>query len=321
MKGCCRYKYIASMNINICDGLDTGQLGAMAALANTIGSFWYNVNTMVSLYGKKAWRINDDSAVDGGYSGVDQSEKNWWYWGTGVIGSVFFVVAAILEGEHNGWRQGGPEGRARWNIMKHKDSLPLIGSVMNTVGGVLFLIGYAVYYNNWLGQKGANCGCNDYFIWLVCTTFAVGSLCFVFSSYFGLWMWKSQQFGLGKAKHLDSTDNHETGVKPCWIQQCFLILYNGAICIQWILFGFVSSYYCVFHDSAFRTMWFVEIGFKLFVYHCIIFLSSGVHRISDTRPPLSWMIYLLRGIAIYGFVSDAFALNAFANMKYSNLPL
>ena len=53
---------------------------------------------MVSLYGKKAWRINDDSAVDGGYSGVDQSEKNWWYWGTGVIGSVFFVVAAILEG-------------------------------------------------------------------------------------------------------------------------------------------------------------------------------------------------------------------------------
>ena len=65
---------------------------------------------------------------------------------------------------------------------------------MNTVGGVLFLVGYAVYYNNWVGQKGGNCGCNDYYIWFVCTTFTVGSLCFCFSSYFGLWMWKSQVF-------------------------------------------------------------------------------------------------------------------------------
>ena len=60
----------------------------------------YNVNTMVSLYGKKSWSLNS-TGEDGGYSGVDQSEKNWWYWGTGVIGSVFFVVAAVLEGPYS----------------------------------------------------------------------------------------------------------------------------------------------------------------------------------------------------------------------------
>jgi len=313
MGRCCRYKYFAIPNFMKGGALE---LGTLSALSNFLGSGWYNVNTMVSLYGKKTWSINT-IGDDGGYSGVDQSEKNWWYWGTGIIGSVFFIVAAILEGEHNGWRRCE---LARWNPAKHKDALPLIGSVMNTFGSVLFLLGYAVYYNNWIGQKDANCGCNDHYIWLVCTTFTVGSLCFTVSSYFGLWMWKCQQFGLGKAKHLDNNDKHEK--KPVdWGQQSFLLLYNGAICIQWLLLGFISSYYWQFHDHKFRTMWFVEIGFKLFVYFCIIFLSSGVHSIEHKRPPMNFLIYILRGIAIYGFISDSYTLHTFANMKYSNLPL
>merc|ERR1711924_335338 len=90
---------------------------------------------------------------------------------------------------------------------------------------------------------------------------------------------------------------------PDVIQQVFLWLYNGTICIQWCLFSFICAFYFEFSDNDFRTVWFFEIGFKLLVYHVIIFLASGSHR-TPPRPPWSYFVYGLRAIAIWGFISD-----------------
>ena len=69
---------------------------------------------------------------------------NLTYVGTGVVGSICFSLASVLEGEYNDWRQC------------QQMSLPIMMSHLNFWGANLFLFGYAVDYNKTADSLGAN---------------------------------------------------------------------------------------------------------------------------------------------------------------------
>merc|ERR1719506_1308341 len=81
--------------------------GHVASLLNLVGSLWYNICTM-SMFGWPPKRT--------------LLEFNLTYVGTGVAGSMCFILAALLQGEYNDWR------RCEW-------SLPVLTSHLNFWGG------------------------------------------------------------------------------------------------------------------------------------------------------------------------------------------
>merc|ERR1711908_78320 len=87
---------------------------------------------------------------------------NLGYATTGVVGSMFFAVGAILEGEYNGWRKiTSPEtfrNSAVWM------------SYFGFAGGLFFFIGYAFDYNHFADETEAIT------MWGVAIPFTIGSV-------------------------------------------------------------------------------------------------------------------------------------------------
>merc|ERR1712241_614495 len=69
-----------------------------------------------------------------------------------------------------------------------------MGSFLNTFGGVCFLVAASSgFFATWK-DGGLDYDQNN---WLVNFPYLIGSLAFWFGSYFSLWMWKNEQYGLG----------------------------------------------------------------------------------------------------------------------------
>ena len=153
------------------------------------------------------------------------------------------------------------------------------------------------------------------------------------------------QFGLGFATNLDLDSSRlsfeEDSLKPqipidhskaccgltCMVscgeeagkavsipQQLMMVFYIGNICINWCLLGFVFALYFEWRDDGVRDARLMEVGFKLLVYHGVIFLASALHRVPD-RVPWSYLMFFLRFTALYGFVTDTYLLSQYATMS------
>eukprot|EP00658_Telonema_sp_P-2_P027282 TRINITY_DN21098_c0_g1_i2.p1 TRINITY_DN21098_c0_g1~~TRINITY_DN21098_c0_g1_i2.p1 ORF type:complete len:288 (-),score=70.72 TRINITY_DN21098_c0_g1_i2:129-992(-) len=142
------------------------EAGHLGAASNLVGAVFYNINTMHGLWPKGGVRTTQ--------------EFDLWYVMTGVLGSAFFVGGAVCEGEHNGWRT---LDLGEWNPGRSKQALPKIMSVLNLLGGMLFLTAYAVDYNYYADNH------EHVQRWLVATPFTVGSVFFFVSSWIAMWMW------------------------------------------------------------------------------------------------------------------------------------
>jgi hypothetical protein len=262
---------------------------------------------------------------------------NLWYVMTGSVGSMFFVLSSICEGEHNNWRTFCPV--THWLPWVDKRAMARIASVLNFWGALCFFIAYIVDYNRTADEH------EWVEIYFVAGPFTVGSIFFAISSWIGLWMWKTEQFGLGFATHLDLDSSRvlfeEDSPKPqipvehskvccgltCMVscgegpgkavsipQQLMMVFYIGNICINWCLLGFGFALYFKWRDDGVRDARLMEIGFKLLVYHGVIFLASVLHRVPD-RVPWSYLMFFLRFTAVYGFVTDAYLLSRYATMS------
>jgi len=285
------------------------EMGETGALLNVMGAMWYNVNTMYGggLYGDPQF---------------DKSQYNWWYVGTGAVGSIFFIFASILEGEHNGWRKFTPrkDGRSwmsRWNPCAHKKGLPLWNSVMDFWGATLFLIAYMLYWNDEDSPASQNRWVTD---WWVAGPFTVGSIFFSISAWNGILMWKTQQFGLGYAKTLDE-DWDADKITGDLFQQFYLLVIIGNAVIVWCEMGFLFTLWYDYKNNALRNGFAMELWFKCIVYHGMVFMMSAVHK-APARPPYDLMYYGIILISTYGFISDAYVLAQYASfIDASDLPL
>ena len=161
----------------------------MGALCNVVGTLLFNLNTM-SMF---SWLA--DKTTLGGFNG--------WYFGTGAVGSAFFMLGAVFEGEHNNWRQ---VSCARFR------ELPFLMSILNFLGGFFFFVAYAVDVNRFADDLCAKGEC-AVTVWVVCAPFTLGSLCFLVSSWMSLWMWKKQEFGLGYNKEMVGLATKRVNIK------------------------------------------------------------------------------------------------------------
>jgi len=152
--------------------------GQVGVFFNCVGTLLFNVNTMTMF----DW-LADKTTTTG---------FNLWYVSTGTVGSACFMFGGIFEGEHNDWREIS---------MKRFKELPFLMSILNFLGGLLFLIAYAVDVNRYADSlcEDGQCGVTA---WVVCTPFTLGSIFFFIASWMSLWMWKKSEFGLGYSREM-----------------------------------------------------------------------------------------------------------------------
>lgn len=245
--------------------------GHIASLLNVVGALWYNIGTTTMF----------------GFPPVSPMlYYNLDYVTTGIIGSLCFAVAGVLQGEYNNWRNC-------------KASLPVAISHMNFWGSVLFLIGYGVNINKYASSFGV-----DSFMVLygVDFTFLVGSLCFLVGAWLDLIMWQQERYGLGFAKKLENYSE----VRADRNQLLTIAVTILNICFAWIRMSFAySEPSSRFTESG--LCW--SIAEKLIAYHGILFLLSILHKVPDQHP-WDYLTYAMRFIAGFGLVGQCVELHA-----------
>lgn len=63
-----------------------------------------------------------------------------------------------------------------------------------------------------------------------------------------------------------------------------------------------------------RDAWALEMFFKLLAYHGIMFLASAVHT-TPNQPPFGLLLYVMRFIALYGFITDCMLLHHWSTLN------
>jgi hypothetical protein len=136
------------------------------------------------------------------------------YVGTGAFGSICFIAGAAFEGHHNKWLD------KPWSRLKE---LPVWMAHFNFWGSVLFLVGYLADVNRAADTfcKQGSCALT---IWGVATPFTVGSLFFMFASWMSLWLWKTQNYGLGFGKTIVG---RTAGQLPTLLEKCCISIAVG----------------------------------------------------------------------------------------------
>ena len=268
--------------------------GHLGSLFNLIGASFFIINTM-AMFRPPAEGEGVNVTVTDAEKEAKNIDFNLWYVMTGGVGSFFFVLGAICEGEHNHWRQ------SPW---KHITELPILMSFLNFFGGVLFLVAYVVDFSGYADKTCADGDC-DATVWGVAGTFTTGSIFFLISSWMSLWMWKQQNFGLGFAKEMVGRSMVKVDLK----QQIMIVFYCANICLSWCRLGFVFSR--KFENESMEHALALDAGLKLLAYHCIMFLASALHT-TPKRHPFNYIFWCMRIIAIYGFVSEVYIVHEMA---------
>lgn len=278
------------------------ETGHIACILNLFGSFFYNIQTMSSVYTSESDLIKFD----------------FLYASMGAGGSFLFVLGAVLEGEHNGWRE---LTQHRW--FHSASSLPVWMSVLNFFGALLFMLAYAIDYNHVADNSKAIT------TWVVALPFTVGSFFFIIGSWISMWMWKNHQFGLGFAEDMDMDpvspkiqlgQVYPPDMKPVGVnrkQQSMMVVYLAAICVAYVKMGFLASsaeseLTFTGLEGDWHVAWYLEGFQKILVYHCIVFLASAIHK-TPQHPPFNYLLNGMRIVALYGFCSDVYILSLFAS--------
>merc|ERR1712032_295204 len=172
-----------------------------------------------------------------------------------------------------------------------KLSAPVIISHMNFWGGVLFLLAYAIDWNHFADKH------EPVTVWGVATPFTVGSACFLVAAFAELWMWKTENFGLGFAISLKTPRRREVQRQINRTAMFFIFIYFCNICMSGVRFGFVSA------SDLYRNIFEVTIIHKIIVYHFVLFVISVYHKIPKEHP-YDLLVYLARALAVFGAVAE-----------------
>eukprot|EP00747_Dinoflagellata_sp_TGD_P144317 gnl/TRDRNA2_/TRDRNA2_176479_c2_seq17.p1 gnl/TRDRNA2_/TRDRNA2_176479_c2~~gnl/TRDRNA2_/TRDRNA2_176479_c2_seq17.p1 ORF type:complete len:393 (+),score=52.08 gnl/TRDRNA2_/TRDRNA2_176479_c2_seq17:104-1282(+) len=253
--------------------------GHVASLLNVLGALWYNVCTM-SMFG---WPPKKTLL-----------EYNLTYVGTGVAGSVCFVVAALLQGEYNDWR------RYTW-------SLPVWISHFNFWGAALFLLGYAVDFNHTADDMGADSVLE---VSGVDCTFLFGSLCFLVGACMDLVMWQQERYGLGFAKKLQNN----SAVKADFLQLVTIAATVLNITFTWVRISFAAA---TPHSYIRKVGGQWASGEKIIAYHVILLMLSLLHK-TPKRHPYDYLTYGLRVVAAFGLLGESMELNQLISLYRSS---
>jgi len=120
-----------------------------------------------------------------GFVPIQNAEEDMFVaWGPAVIGSILFSLGGSLEIFHN-WD--------KVKICKVRDPVYWI-SVFNCFGGWMFLLAATCGF---AGVTYAN------YQWLVNFPYVIGSFSFLFGSMTALFLWKSENYGLGLLSELN----------------------------------------------------------------------------------------------------------------------
>lgn len=237
--------------------------GHVAALLNFVGALWFNVGTL-TMFG---W----PPVSPMGMYDLD-------YVGTGVVGSLCFAVAAILQGEYNSWRSCTL-------------SLPVMISHMNFWGSILFLAGYTVNTNKWASSHGPD---SPMVVGGIDCTFLFGSVFFLAGAWMDLIMWQKEQYGLGFAQKLQGSSDMRADLG----QMLTIAATVANMSFAWIRLAFAWS---EDHENCGGLAW--SIAEKLISYHGILLLLSLLHKVPATHP-YDYLTYAMRFIAMFGIVGE-----------------
>lgn len=250
-----------------------GDRAHMGCLINLLGCLCYGLNTMAM------------------FGGPDLKKGNLrfdlWYVGTGSLGSFFFAVGAVLEGEYNDWR------KLSWNRI---GELPVWMSYMNFIGASLFFVAYVIDFNHYADEEPEYWAATFFG---VASTFTIGSILFTIASWMMVIMWKQEQFGLGFAKACIGHTQRAVD----WKQQIMLGIYLANICMAYCMIGVVAvGDYKGYGIGTFH---------QLIAYHAILFLAVIVHR-TPTTHPYDYLLWLLRSIATFDCIGSIILLHGIA---------
>jgi len=237
--------------------------GATASMLNLVGALWYNVNTA------SIFKLIDTTTEAG---------KNLNTM-TGIVGSVCFLLAAVLCGEYNNWRKCGCNYQV---LISHG----------NFWGALLFLAGYAFEYNGFAHH-------HDKEDILVNWPFFVGSVCFLIAAWADLILWKKEIYGMAFANELSKGESEEDAPVDK-VQQIMISVYLVNITLCWFRLGYVISDPSQFAVQKGAPWGIVE---KILTYHCILFLCSAIHKLPKTHP-YDYLVILMNFVAIIGLIGE-----------------
>lgn len=267
-------------------------LGYYGSLCYFLGALCFNVNTVAFLF-LPAW--------------PDELAYQWCVpWLAGTVGSAFFTVAAIIEIIHN--------AKATWH------ELVWWLCAFYLAGSVLYLVAAAASFP----KRGFSDALEDV---LVNGMYLAGSLCFLLGAWVAMFMWKTEQFGLGFIKEIndESYNRRENAVSPMndagsgrlpaperavdWKQQIFLSVY--------VLLGTTSAI-DICHAvskpvgaSTISTVYNVISSVSNFLAaHAILWLATIVHR-TPMMHPYGYLLWFMRVIATVALCSSCMRLAAF----------
>jgi hypothetical protein len=239
-----------------------------------------------------------------------------------AVGSVFFVIAGHLEMKQNGGyfricrsdkkyaniadnekgiEIGHGEKEEEEEEEEKFDFLSWNLAIQNWVGSILFLIGgiSACYYMNDDSYYGTK------------IPFLIGSMLFLVSSIIGIWLWKDEKFGLGRAAALTRFAPIDHVERPHGDRR--EVKWLDAVCVVLSIFGLTASvvdvcfastngwsinHYDDDENDRLNT-WYrlLDAIVILLLLMGITVLASTIYRVPD-RPEFSGLIKYLRLIVI-----------------------
>ncbi|CAE7370186.1 unnamed protein product [Symbiodinium natans] len=234
-------------------------------MANFVGAIAFNVNT-ISGYFELGFVLNLVLV-----------------WGMAALGGFCFTLGAVMDcGNNKVWRLD--IHTAQW-----------WASVGNLIGGICFLEP---------GVVGLFSPSHEVYYWLIDFVYLVGSVAFFAAAVFLMWMWKNEQYGLGRMPELNSfmrperlptnlLDFHAEygcGKSDAW-QIPWLLLYGfnaslSVIDIAIVIFVPIES-----EENSYQRVLQALLNFML--SHGVLFLGSVLHHV-PTKRPFSWLVIYMR---------------------------
>jgi len=196
--------------------------------------------------------------------------SKWTVLITFLLGSIFFVLGGLAECKEN----------------KVFSTLSLdigrFGAIMNTLGGLLFLVGSVLGF--WDASHAKN------------LSFGVGSAIFLLGSGVMIIMWKDEQFGLtflsalnglDRATPIQSADGSEQENSTFSVRGSFFVmLYCFAASVS--VYNFFVSMRQGYHSSKWSCFYVLERSFNALLpaifTHALLLVNSAVIHVPKTRP-------------------------------------
>merc|ERR1712007_86657 len=224
-----------------------------------------------------------------GHYETSMAGYNWGYVMTGSVGSLWFALGGVFEGEYNNWRNLTRATLSDW---------PVLLAYFSFFGGALFFVGYITDLNKFTSgatPELAEFRTANY----VASPFLLGSFFFLAASWMMQLMWKKQMFGLGFAKQLTQRSDPRAVSRS---QQLMMGFYCLNLCIYLLSLGKLLG-----GDGE---HWYVDVGSRLWLtfnvlvriagYNCIIGLASVVH-VAPLEHPYPCLFWTMRLCSIFDF--------------------